>query len=99
MTNSPATLIKWPVIFSLAFALAGIGCTDNDAKEQAEQKNINELSESLQIKKVQLELDSLKKAEEIRALREENRRLTQQLLETKQRQKNSADGDSLLLKP
>jgi hypothetical protein len=99
MTNSPNVPIKWPVISSLAFGLAEIGCTDNDAKEQAEQKNINELSESLQIKKVQLELDSLKKAEEIRALREENRSLTQQLLESKQRQKKSTDGDSLLLKP
>ena len=99
MTNSPAALIKWPVIFSLAFALAGIGCTDNDAKEQAVQKNINELLESAQHKKIQLELDIQKNTEEIRALREENRRLTQQLLETKQRQKNSTDGDSLLLKP
>jgi membrane-bound lytic murein transglycosylase len=94
MTNSPAALIKWPVIFSLALALAGIGCTDNDAKEQAGQKNINELLESAQHKKIQLELDLQKNTAEIRALREDNHKLTQLLFETTQRQKISTDSNS-----
>ena len=94
MTNSPAALLKWPVIFSLAFGLAGIGCTDNDAKEQAAQKRITDSLESAQHKTTQLELDLQKSAEEIRALREDNRKLTQLLFETTQRQKVSANGDS-----
>ena len=94
MTNSPAALLKWPVIFSLAFGLAGIGCTDNDAKEQAVQKNINELLESAQHKNTQLELDLQKNTAEIRALREDNHKLTQLLFETTQRQKISTDSNS-----
>lgn len=94
MTNSPAALLKWPVIFSLAFGLAGTGCTDNDAKDQAVKKNINELLESAQHKKIQLELDIQKNTEEINALREDNRKLTQLLLERKQRQRVSTDSNS-----
>ncbi len=94
MTNFPDARRKWSLIFSLAFALVGIGCAENDEKDQATQKRITDSLESARHKTTQLELDLQKSAEEIRALREDNRKLTQLLFETTQRQKVSANGDS-----
>jgi hypothetical protein len=94
MTNFPDARLKWSLFFSLAFALVGIGCAENDAKDEAVQKRINESLESAQHKKTQLELDIQKNTEEISALREDNRKLTQLLFETTQRQKISTDSNS-----
>lgn len=94
MTNPPNVIPKWSLLFSLTFTLVGIGCADNDAKDEAVQKRINESLESAQHKNTQLELDLQKNTAEIRALREDNHKLTQLLFETTQRQKISTDSNS-----